>query len=199
MERSVLIAIPAYNEEANIASVIKKASNFGDVYVFNNNSDDQTKEISEENNASILLVKDQGYENVIFAIVEFFLSSNFLKLVILDGDGEVGLDKMNDGIELLDEYDAVIGNRNSKKRLAERIVCFLFDYFYNIKDIYCGFKCFKKRGISASRKQNTFATSIVQKDSKILNIPVKVNKRLSQSKLGEGISINMQLLSAGIQ
>ena len=72
MERSVLITIPAYNEEANIKNVISSTKQFGDVVVFDNNSDDNTSKISLAEGAQTVLVKEQGYESVIFSILNFF-------------------------------------------------------------------------------------------------------------------------------
>lgn len=199
MERSVLIAIPAFNEAASIKHVINSVIKHGDVYVFDNNSSDLTSKIAKENGASVYSVIDKGYENVVFSIVDYFEESNYIKLILIDGDGEVGLNKIEESINLLDKFDVVVGNRDQKKRIGEKIICYLFDYFFNIKDIYCGFKSFKKSGINKNRTKNTFATSVVNKKTKIFNMSVNVEKRLSSSKLGEGFSINFDLILSGIR
>ena len=69
MGKSVLIAIPAFNEAENIKKVINAAKNFGHVVVFNNNSTDDTEKICLIDNIQINNVKDQGYENVVYSII----------------------------------------------------------------------------------------------------------------------------------
>ena len=199
MEKSILIALPAFNEEIRIGSVIKSIKQFGEVFVFNNNSTDNTKAISENSGASVIFIEEKGYEAVIFNILDFFESSPYKKLVIIDGDGEVGVNSIQSAALLLNKYDAVIGNRNYKKRFGERLVCSLFNYFYGIKDIYCGFKCFTKKGINQNRCRGTFATSVVKKEANSINLDVTVSLRDEKSKLGEGLAINLNLIYSGIK
>lgn len=199
MEQPLLIALPAYNEEQNIAYTIENTFRHGDVIVFNNNSTDNTKNIAESLGCKVINVSDIGYESVIYSIVDFFIESNYKKLIILDGDGEVGLESIPEAIRQLNFYDAVVGQRNSINRMGEKIVCKLFDIRYSIKDIYCGFKCFNKKGISSKRSLNTFGTSIVNKDSSVYNLPLKIKPRNDVSKLGNSIKLNIKLLIYGIR
>ena len=199
MEKHILIALPAFNEEKRIEAVIKSTKQFGKVFVFNNNSTDKTKAISENSGASVINVKEKGYEAVIFNIIDFFESSSYSKLVIIDGDGEVGVNSIQSAVLLLNKFDAVVGNRNYKKRFGERFICRLFEYFYGIKDIYCGFKCFTKKGINQKRCRGTFATSILKKEAMSINLDVDVSLRDDKSKLGEGLAINLNLIFSGIK
>ena len=148
MDNDTLICIPAFNEEKNIAQVIKNATSVGDVIVFDNNSSDKTKKISLDLGSKVINVRKSGYEEVILKIVNFFQNSNYDILVIIDGDGEVGLSFLAEVTSLIEGCDIVIGNRDIKKRWSERLICFLFDKFYGIKDIYCGFKIITNKGIS---------------------------------------------------
>jgi glycosyltransferase involved in cell wall biosynthesis len=199
MARSVLIALPAYNEEQNIAHTLQRVASFGDVIVFNNNSFDKTQEIVESLGFKVELVSEKGYESVIYSIADFFLSSNYEKLVIADGDGEVGLESIPLAIKKLNSYQVVIGQRDKIKRIGESLICRLFHSKYFIKDIYCGFKCFTKKGISSVRVSNTFGTAVVNKNSSIYNIPVIVRSRKGSSKLGDGLVLNLKLLICGLR
>ena len=62
MDKSVLIAIPAFNEEKTISHVLEIAKKHGEVIVFNNNSTDDTKKKSILKKVRIVDVKQQGYE-----------------------------------------------------------------------------------------------------------------------------------------
>lgn len=199
MESSVAICIPAFNEEKNIQSVIDASSSFGEVIVFDNNSDDQTNFLAKQSGATVISVKEQGYDSVIESICIFFQKSQYKKLIIVDGDGEVGLGEIKKSIFLLNEYDAVIGVRPSIYRLAEKMVCSLFKTFYGVEDIYCGFKCFTKKGVNPSYVKNSFGTSIFKKKSSVFNQPVILSSREDDSRLGKGFYLNYKLLIGGIR
>ena len=199
MEKSVLIAIPAFNEAENIKKVINASKNFGHVVVFNNNSTDDTEKISINENVQIINVKDQGYENVIYTITNHFLESNFNKLIIIDGDGEVGMDKIEEMIKLLDKFEIVVGKRNVITRISEKAICFMYKIFFNIDDVFCGFKGFQKSGIASKLILNTYSTSVFRKSSRKTSIPIIVNKRSDSSRLGSGIKLEMQLFFGGLR
>lgn len=199
MGSSVVICIPAFNEEKKIASVIDDVNHHGDVFVFDNNSTDKTVALSVKSGAKIVSVKNQGYDSVIESISYFFLHSNYTKLIIIDGDGEVGVNKIQESIQLLDKFDAVMGARSSIKRISEKIVCLLFSILFGVKDIYCGFKCFKKNGINPKYVSNTFGTSIFKKGASVFNQPVTIEYRDGDSRLGKGLSLSYRLLVGGIK
>ena len=199
MDRSVLIAVPAFNEENTILAVLKSVKNYGYPIVFNNNSTDNTKQISVSNNVEVNDVHLQGYENVIFAICKFFKNSNYKKLIIIDGDGEVGLSSIDQMIGALDSKDIVTGKRDKIYRPSEKFICSIFKIFYGIDDVFCGFKGFKHPGISDDFKKDTFSTSVFNKNADKTSIPVKVFQREGDSKLGSGIRLELSLLLGGLR
>lgn len=199
MGSSVVICIPAFNEEKNIKRVVDASKIYGDVVVFNNNSKDNTEHIARKCGATIIPVIDQGYDCVIESISNFFRYSEYSKLIIVDGDGEVGLDYIEKSINLLDKYDAVIGSRPSIKRYGEKVICLLFKYLYKVDDIYCGFKCFTRIGINPKYVKKSFGTSIFNKGTSIFNQPVTLVTREDKSKLGDGLYLNYQLFISGIR
>lgn len=199
MGSSVAICIPAFNEEKNIKKVVDTAIYHGDVIVFNNNSKDNTEYIASNCGASIINVMDQGYDCVIESISNFFRHSKYSKLIIIDGDGEVGLDYIEQSINMLDVYDAVIGSRPSISRYGEKVVCFLFKNLYKVDDIYCGFKCFTQKGINPKYVKRSFGTSIFKKGASIFNQPITLVAREDKSKLGDGLYLNYQLFICGLR
>ncbi len=199
MGKHLLIGIPAYNEENNIKKVLETVDKYGDVFVFDNLSTDSTKNIAESLGHKVIQVNRQGYEHVIFKIVNTFKNSNYEKLIIIDGDGEVGLDSIKETIKLLDNYDAVLGKREVIKRWGEKIICYLFSIFYGIDDIYVGYKGFLKKGLSSNLLEGTFGTCIVNKKSKIFNLRINLNQRSDSSKLGNSLALNMKLFSGGLK
>jgi glycosyltransferase involved in cell wall biosynthesis len=199
MGLSVVICIPAFNEDKNIQTVIDASKNYGDVVVFDNNSVDKTAYLALQAGAKVVPVMEQGYDSVIESISIFFRKSEYGKLVIIDGDGEVGLSYIKQSIILLDKYDAVIGVRPSIKRFAEKIVCSLFNTFYGVEDIYCGFKCFTKKGVNPCYVKKTFGTSVFNKGSSAYNQQVILSTRGDNSRLGDGFYLNYKLFIGGMR
>ena len=196
-----MIALPALNEESRIKQTLLHVRSYGDVVVYDNNSSDNTAKISNNLGAKVIHCKQRGYENVIIKIIEDFMISNYKILCLIDADGEVGLNNLKEGLELIDDIriDGVLGERLYIKRFSERIVVSLFKHFYNINDIYCGFKILKKSAISNNIRLNTFGTSIVNKKSSFYNFKIKENYRIDSRLQEEKSNLSLKLLLHGIR
>jgi glycosyltransferase involved in cell wall biosynthesis len=111
----VIIGIPAYNEEKNIASIITKLSKEGyQILVCNDASSDMTGEIAEKLGAVVINhEKNKGYGGSIRSI---FLKAKELNsdiLVTFDADGQHRIKDISKLLEALenDQADVVIGSR----------------------------------------------------------------------------------------
>ena len=96
----IIIGIPAFNEEKNIASIITKLMNITDtIIVCNDGSSDLTSEIAEKMGALVINhKKNLGYGGAIRSI--------FLKAKELDGDILVTFDA--DGQHRIDDIKKVV-------------------------------------------------------------------------------------------
>lgn len=197
-QKKILIAMPAKNEEDRIETTIRSIASYGDLYLFDNNSTDSTSEIAVQLGVQVIHSSKPGYEAVVYHICEFFLESDYEVLVIIDGDGEVGLNELPDSFLKLPNVDGVIGNRNFKKRWAERLVCGIFFQKTAIKDITCGFKILKRAAISKNLKYGTFATGLLDKSASFENIDVCVNPRVG-SRLGNEYMVQIKILFCGLR
>jgi glycosyltransferase involved in cell wall biosynthesis len=186
------------NEEELIEQTIDSVKSYGDVFVFDNFSDDSTKEISERAGASVITVTTGGYESVVYSICRFFINSSYDVLVLIDGDGEVGRNELGEGLRLLADYDGVIGSRNTKKRISERIVAKLFQMKLGVDDVFCGFKILTHNGISDRLLVGTYSTGLLNKSACYLNIPVCVDQR-DGTRLGSGWRVQMSIFLGGIR
>ena len=177
--KELMIAVPALNEEERIEKTLLSIKCYGDVILFDNSSEDNTVKIAQDNSVNIVICKTKGYEFVLMTIIDKFLTSDYQLLLIIDGDGEVGLNSIDDALKKIEtnQIDGVLGKRKYIKRLSEKIINLLFKYFFSIDDIYCGFKLIKKTGISDNISLNTFGTSIINKKGKYLNYEVDFNPR----------------------
>ena len=111
----IIVGIPAFNEEKNIASIITKLSSIADtILVCNDGSTDLTSKISEKMGAIVINhEKNLGYGA---AIRSLFLKAKDLDgdvLVTFDADGQHRIDDIKNVIKPIvnQEADLVIGSR----------------------------------------------------------------------------------------
>ena len=115
----IIIGIPAFNEEKNIASIITKLMNITDsIIVCNDGSSDLTSEIAEKMGAVVIShEKNLGYGAAIRSI--------FLKAKELDGDNLVTFDA--DGqhrIEDIENVTTPIINQEAELVIGSRSVSY---------------------------------------------------------------------------
>lgn len=122
-EPRIAVVIPCYNEEAAIFKVVsdfRRALPAAEIYVFDNNSKDRTREESLRAGARVYSVKQQGKGNVVrrmFADVEADV------YVMVDGDDTYDAESAPEMIELLiaGKYDMVVGVRVTEEEAAYRL------------------------------------------------------------------------------
>ncbi len=85
----VMIGIPAYNEQANVAAVVKKARAFGTVVVVDDGSQDLTAHRAQKAGAKVIrFTRNHGKGAAAAALFEEARASRMDILVLIDGDGE---------------------------------------------------------------------------------------------------------------
>jgi glycosyltransferase involved in cell wall biosynthesis len=110
-----LIAIPCYNEELTIGSIVLKAKKYSDdILVIDDGSKDATTEIAEKAGAVVIRhPENRGKAASVLTAIQYAKNLNFDALVLLDGDGQHRVDEIPTLINpiLKDDYDLVIGSR----------------------------------------------------------------------------------------
>jgi glycosyltransferase involved in cell wall biosynthesis len=155
----VAILIPCYNEEMTITKVIndfRKELPNAKIYVYDNNSQDRTKEIAISNGAIVKREYRQGKGNVVRSMF-FDIDADYY--IMVDGDDTYPAEYVHVLLESLknDEADMVIGDRLSNgtyesenKRnfhnLGNNLVRVLINKLYNskINDIMTGYRGFNR-------------------------------------------------------
>ncbi|MBN18925.1 MAG: glycosyl transferase [Chloroflexi bacterium] len=172
---SVIVGIPAYNEEKNIASIITKLKKITDkIIVCDDGSEDLTSQISKDLGAQVIThEKNMGYGA---AIRSLFLKAKELEcdvLVTFDADGQHRIEDIEKVIKPIseNESDIVIGSR------------FLDDSDKEVPSYRkVGIKVITKITNASIKKQLTDSQSGFRAYSK------QVLTKLSPSELGMGIS-----------
>jgi glycosyltransferase involved in cell wall biosynthesis len=114
-ETKTLVAIPCYNEEKTIGSVILKAKKYADeVVIIDDGSIDKTTTIAELAGAKIVRhKKNKGYGAAIQSCFNYARENNFDVMTILDGDGQHDPDQIYTVMRPVSEgkADISIGSR----------------------------------------------------------------------------------------
>ncbi|MFO7967355.1 MAG: glycosyltransferase family 2 protein [Archaeoglobaceae archaeon] len=165
----VVAALPAYNEEVAIGSVVLGARNYVDqVVVVDDGSTDRTAEIAEAAGAIVLKHEvNTGYGGAIKDCFEVARTYGADVLVILDGDGQHDPSDIPSLVEpvVQEEADIVIGSRfNGKenkipfyRRLGIRTINIFTNVASNgrVTDTQSGFRAYSRRAIDSLDVRDT--------------------------------------------
>ena len=158
MKSKIAVLIPCYNEGKTIEKVVKDYKNAlpeADIYVYDNNSTDDTAKIAENAGAIVKHEYRQGKGNVIRSMFRQIDADCY---IMVDGDDTYPAENAREMCNLVldKKADMVVGDRLSSTYFTEnkrpfhnfgnRIVRFLINKLFknNIKDIMTGYRAFSK-------------------------------------------------------
>jgi len=191
----VVIGIPAYNEEKNIASTILKLKKITEkIIVCNDGSNDLTEEISKHLGVIVLShSKNLGYGAAIQTIFKKAKEINADILVTFDADGQHRVDDVHSVIEPIinDKSDIVIGSRflnsNDKtpnyRKIGIKTITRITNISINeeLTDSQSGFRAYNKKVLAALSPSDYgmgISTEILIKASRmnfrISEVPIKI-------------------------
>jgi len=193
----IVIGIPAYNEEKNIASIILKLKKIANkIIVCDDGSNDLTGKIAEE--LGVIVIKHEknlGYGAGIRSIFLKAKEMNADVLVTFDADGQHRIEDIQTAIEPIKNHsaDIVIGSRflnneNAKeipeyRKIGIKVITKLTNTSLNEKltDSQSGFRAYNQnvlKEISPSEQGMGVSTEILikanSKKFKIVEVPIKV-------------------------
>lgn len=180
----IVIGIPAYNEEKNIAGIILKLQKITDkIIVCNDGSFDQTAKIAEKLGAIVINhPKNLGYGAAIGSIFQKAKELDSDILVTFDADGQHRIEDIQPVIEpiIKNEADVVIGSRflNDNKEVPR----------------------FRKAGIKTitSVANTAMESKITDSQSGFRAYGKKVLKEIVPSEHGMGVSTEILIKSSKI-
>ena len=194
----IAVLIPCYNESKTIEKVVKdykKALPDADIYVYDNNSSDDTDKIAKKAGAIVKYEYRQGKGNVIRTMFRNIDADCYL---MIDGDDTYPAENAREMCDLVldGKADMVIGDRLSSTYFTEnkrpfhnfgnRIVRLLINKIFNnnVKDIMTGYRAFSYdfvKGFPVLSKGFEIETEMtihaVDKNYKLVEVPVTYRDR----------------------
>ncbi len=202
----IAVLIPCYNEELTVEKTVsdfKKALPGADVYVYNNNSKDKTKELAIKAGA---IVRDEYKQGKGAVVRSMFRDIDADVYIMVDGDDTYPAEEVDNLIKpvLEGKADMVIGDRlsstyytenkrpfhNFGNSLVKGLINFLFKS--DLNDIMTGYRAFSKKfvkcmpvmsdGFQIETEMTIFALT---NNMLVVNVPITYRDRPegSESKL----------------
>lgn len=197
--KNIAVLIPCYNEELSIKKVIndfQRELPEATIYVYNNNSTDNTVQIALRENAVVVNEYKQGKGNVVKSMFRDIEADIY---VMVDGDDTYPAEKVRELIKpvLEGKADMVVGDRlsngtyskeNKRKfhdfgnKLVKDSINFLFKS--QLKDIMSGYRVFNKLFVknfpilsSNFEIETEMTLHALDKNFKIVEIPIEYRDR----------------------
>ncbi|MCD6482991.1 MAG: glycosyltransferase family 2 protein [Candidatus Aenigmarchaeota archaeon] len=204
--KKILALIPAYNEEKNIATVIKLCKKAGAIpVVIDDGSKDKTALIAKKNGATVLRhKKNMGKGYAIKTGFDYASKmKNIVCVVAIDADMQydpLEIPKVCKPI-LENKADFVIGERNWGKipfrhALGNFVWRKTFNLLFrtNLKDTNCGFQAFSMKAVKTLKKyvyggyivETALLINAIRNSLRIVNVPVSVRYK-ERSRILRGI------------
>jgi glycosyltransferase involved in cell wall biosynthesis len=189
---SILLCIPAYNEENVIADLIKKSLKFVDnVVVYDDGSKDNTCNVSE--NAGAYVIRNSQNYGKGFALQSLFKYAkyhDFDIIVTMDGDGQFKPDEIPKLCNPItnNDYDMVIGYRfdnNDEMPKYRELGNKVLDNMSKLaskstfRDSQSGFRAYSKKAI----KEINFSNNGFGVDSEILIKAIEKKLKITEVKV----------------
>lgn len=198
----IAVLIPCYNEASTIANVVsdfKLQLPQAEIYVYDNNSSDQTAQEAERAGAIVMTEHRQGKGYVIRSMFRRIDADIY---VLVDGDNTYPASEVHKLIKPLIDgtADITVGDRLSSSYFTEnkrpfhnsgnRLVRFLVNSLFsaNLNDIMSGYRAFTRdfvknfptqsRGFEIETEMTVFA---IEKDFRIQETPIQYRDRPQNS------------------
>lgn len=161
--RRILIAIPAYNEEASLASVLHSLAGhhpLEDVIVIDDGSRDATYEIARTEGVRVLRhAINLGVGAAIGTAFQYAARNGYDCLIQLDADGQHRPEFLRSLVDNVDKSDIVVGSRfagggkfrtTAARRAAMRVIAWAVSAYTGSKltDVTSGFRVSGPRAIA---------------------------------------------------
>lgn len=153
MSNASCIVIPAYNEEATIFEVVSALKHIADVIVVDDGSSDSTADLASRAGAKFVSrnAVNAGYESALRSGFCSAVEAQYSYLVTCDADGQHNPEDVERAFaELRKGHVFVVGQRPRLPRLGERLLAFIHNFFWDLRDPCSGLKGYALGTVTSS-------------------------------------------------
>ena len=190
-----LVIIPAFNEEMNIASLVKKIEDLSyDYIVVNDCSKDGTSKLLKDNGINHLdLPSNVGLASVTQMGFKYAVDNDYDCAIVIDGDGQHNPSYIADLFKKIEEGDDyVVGSRYLTEKkpwnlrmIGSRIIAFfiLLKAHRKVTDPTSGMRCLGRKVLREFSEYMNFVAEpdalchIIRKKYKYSEVQVSMNER----------------------
>lgn len=231
MAQKISVVMPAYNEEKSIEKVIlglKSIDKVDQIVVADNNSADNTSQIAENQNVTVVEENKQGYGHAMKAALE---AADGDIIISIESDQSYRTDDLDKLLEYLEEFDVVFGDRTNTSMIQEgakmgfylrfgnkflgRLIQILFSG-PRITDVGCSYRAFTRESLDKLlekevRESDLYSPQLIiealKYNMRIIVVPVTYKERTGSSKLTNsflnstfiGLKMVKYIISEGIK
>lgn len=201
----IVAIIPAFNEENNIAQVVKAITPKYPVIVIDDGSTDETFRVAKDAGAIVVShPRNLGYDAALHTGILQAITHEFEFAITLDADGQHDptlVDRFQ--AEFLQGYKLIVGKRDMIPRWSEYLFSFVARRLWGLQDPLCGMKGYhlhSLRRLSTLKSFDSVGTEIairlVKSGIKALNVNVTTRPRIGVSRFGSSVSANIKICGA---
>lgn len=163
----IVVLIPCFNEALTIGKVVDDFKNQipnADIYVYDNNSTDNTVDIARQHGAIVVHAPIQGKGAV---VKQMFNEIDADVYLMVDGDATYParyapmlINEIENGCDMMlgDRLSANYFESNKRPfhNIGNKLVCYLVNKFYkgNVSDVMTGYRAFSKSFVECIKKDN---------------------------------------------
>jgi glycosyltransferase involved in cell wall biosynthesis len=201
----VAAVIPALNEAAAIAAVVRAIKPYATAIVVDDGSSDGTAEIARSAGAEVVVhPRNRGYDRALESGLLRAVELGFDAAVTLDADGQHDPTLLQRFIDALDQgADLVVGVRDRHQRWSESLFSLVGRARWGLHDPLCGMKAYRRSLIERAVYFDSYgsvgtelALRAVRSGCVIAEVPVPTRPRVGTSRFGGGMKANWRIVRA---
>lgn len=199
------IVIPALNESATIAGIVRGVGQYGIPIVVDDGSSDNTAKLAMQSGAVIVMhEKNKGYDEALNSGFKKAAELGVKLIITVDADGQHDPNLIQKFIEAIDSgADIAVGIRSRRQRLAEHLFAWYAGFRFGLKDPLCGMKAYRMtlyQELGHFDSYGSIGTELTifaaKKGCIIEQLPFNVRERSGESKFGQMLSANYKIIRA---
>lgn len=203
---NVAIVIPALNEAATIAQVVRSVSVHGNAIVVDDGSTDATGDAARAAGASVVRhPENRGYDAAIDSGFRAAQEAGAELVITFDADGQHSAATLAKMISLAEagQIDMVLGIRPTAARFGEQLFNLYVRRRFGVADILCGLKAYRMHLYSAygpfdrERSVGTrLALDALRGGVRTATVAVPITNRADHPRMGTSRRANARIVAA---